>query len=264
MPALRDLELRGLGELEAQLPAILAHAALTRLVLRAADLRDAPGGAGGALQLAALRGSLRCLDLHGSAPPPGTLDAIAQLTGLTSLNLGGIDEFGTMALLPPAFSALSSLRSLVLRRNFDIESLAPLGAMSALTELDLCSAELATLPPALSALTNLQRLNLANNGWLARESLRDLAPLASCLTELNLAWLEGQEVPPALALLTRLRDLNLTCMPSRPLRGGAEHLRPLTGEVDGLEDTEITFACVYGQAWTGGHTMRCGHVQGGG
>ena len=222
--SLEDLDLMGL---QVPLAPILRHTSLTRLLIRGGNLRAAPGG--GALGRLA---ELKCLDLRGTRLSPALVRRIGGLEGLTALNLGRVHAFGRytpqLPRLPPQFSRLRSLRSLVLRQNPGIEGMAPLGCMTALTELDLGGCELPELPPAVGHLTSLRRLNLAGNDYLGAESLAHLEPLAGSLTELNLAWWDGAQLPPSLARLAALRDLNLTRRVTRPLEGGVQHVLGLT------------------------------------
>jgi len=128
---------------------------------------------------------------------------IAQLTNLTSLELGG----NRLTELPAEFAQLTNLTSLELDANQFTELPLEIAQLTNLTYLSLYNNNLTELPPEIAQLTNLTILELTDN------ELTEVPPEIAQLTNLTYLSFSGNnltEVPPEIAQLTNLRLLSLS------------------------------------------------------
>lgn len=142
------------------------------------------------------------------------LDAIGSLDKLEKLTIVGapIEE------LPAGIAKLKSLKSLTLRDNEALKSIAHLRDLPELEELDLTSCDLREIGEGFASLKALKSLKLSHNKHLETiEGLRDLPALESLELFSKLGAL-----PTSLGTLTSLRVLNISAKSD-----GVSFLQPL-------------------------------------
>ncbi|KAL4458044.1 hypothetical protein ABPG75_012909 [Micractinium tetrahymenae] len=210
LPCLAALKAEGLS-MQASLPAIARHTALTRLELPICGLQSLPA------PLGALT-ALRCLDLSSNWDVQGW-EHLVSLAALTKLNM----DYCGLAPLPQQHSLLAGasftgLHSLALGQDIPEEVLGDeeptpsdtlptelLLRYTRLTHLDLTGCGLTSLPNELSSLPALSSLSFA--GCRLADASWERLPIR--LTSLALIECRLGKLPTQLSLLTGLQTLAL-------------------------------------------------------
>lgn len=149
------------------------------------------------------------------------IDEHPEVLDRTSLDL----SFKNLDYLPPEIGRFTSLESLFLSGNKDLEELPrEIGFLSSLMGLSLDSCNLRELPAEIENLTQLQILNLQSNNL--KELPVGIGKLSQ-LRKLNLEFNSLESLPPGVGKLTQLDSLTLT---------GNEGLKALPGEIWNLEN----------------------------
>ncbi|MBE9107669.1 leucine-rich repeat domain-containing protein, partial [Nostoc cf. edaphicum LEGE 07299] len=129
-------------------------------------------------------------------------EAIANLTNLTTLNLGS----NQITQIPEAIANLTNLTTLNLGSNQITQIPEAIANLTNLTTLNLGSNQITQIPEAIANLTNLTTLNLGSNQITQiPEAIANLTNL----TTLNLGSNQITQIPEAIANLTNLTTLNL-------------------------------------------------------
>lgn len=198
---------------EDKMAQMLAFAAARTQGIRELELKlgEAEQWPEAAFLLGTLRPTLRRLSL--AAPeaaelPAGGAAFLCCLRGLTSLDLDNC-----LASLGPSIGQLGGLRELLVSRedlSYDFELPQQLGALTALTRLELVRCVTVHLPAEMGRLTALRLLNLEGSDLHeATGELTEVLGKLVNLEELDLGTCNLADVPTTLSLLTALTTLSL-------------------------------------------------------